>query len=163
MSYALLRACRIVTLGGLMLAATASSAHDFKAGSIEISHPFARATTSAMPNGAAYMVLTNRGTTADRLLSATTPVAAEVMLHMNVKSGDVIEMRHVATLDLPAGQKAELSPAGAFHLMLMGLKQPLKLGTVFPLTLVFEKAGATQVTVTVERAGSMGPVAGQHH
>ena len=163
MSHAFLRACRALSVAALLMAAPSVLAHEFKAGSIVIDHPFARATTSRMPNGAAYMVLTNQGATPDRLLSASTPVATEVMLHMNVKSGDVIEMHHVATLDIPAGQKAELSPAGAFHLMLMGLKQPLKLGTVFPMTLIFEKAGETQVMIAVERAGAMGPTAGQRH
>ncbi len=138
-------------------------AHDFKAGTVTIDHPFARATTSAMTTGAAYMVLANKGAQPDRLLSASTPIADGVMLHMNVKKGTVVEMHHIMALDLPAGQTVALSPAGSFHLMLMGLKQPLKVGAVFPLTLTFEKAGETQVMVTVERAGSMGPAAGQHH
>lgn len=148
---------------GLTLAAGAAEAHDFKAGPITINHPFARATTSSMSNGAAYMVLTNTGAAADRLLSAAAPVAERVELHMNVKKDTVVEMHHIGALDLQPGQKAELSPAGTFHLMLMGLKQPLKLGSSFPLTLTFEKAGAVTVTVTVERAGSTGPAAGQHH
>ncbi len=163
MSNLFARACQTLSLIALLGSASAALAHEFKAGEIEISHPFARATISSAPNGAAYMVLTNKGLTADRLLSAFSPVASEVMLHMNIKSGSVMEMRHVAALDLPPGQKAELSPAGAYHLMLTGLKQPLKVGTVFPLTLVFEKAGEAQVMVAVERAGSMGPAVGQHH
>ncbi len=146
-----------------LLAGLPALAHDFKAGAVTINHPFARATTSTMTTGAAYMVLANTGPQADRLLSASTPVADSVMLHMNVKKGAVVEMHHVTTLDLPAGQTVALSPAGSFHLMLMGLKQPLKLGAAFPLTLVFEKAGETQVMVTVERAGSMGPAAGKPH
>lgn len=148
---------------GLALIASPALAHEFKAGAITIDHPFARATTSSMSNGAAYMVLTNKGTEGDRLLSASAPVAAAVELHMNVKKGTVVEMHHVTALDLPAGAKADLSPAGTYHLMLMRLKQPLKLGSSFPMTLVFEKAGTVEVSVTVERAGSSGPQAGQHH
>lgn len=147
----------------LTLTASLANAHEFKAGPIAIEHPFARATTSSMNNGAAYLVLTNTGGTADRLLSASAPVAEKTELHMNVKKDTVVEMRHIDALDLPAGQKAELSPAGSFHLMLMGLKQPLKLGSSFPLTLTFEKAGSVTVTVTVERAGSTGPMPGQAH
>lgn len=148
---------------GLTLTAATAHAHEFKAGPITIDHPFARATTRSMSNGAAYMVLTNTGALADRLLAATAPVAERVELHMNVKKDTVVEMHHIGALDLQPGQKAELSPAGTFHLMLMGLKQPLTLGSSFPLTLTFEKAGAVTVTVTVERAGSTGPTAGQHH
>ncbi len=149
---------------GVAFTAAPTLAHEFKAGAIAIDHPFARATTSSMSNGAAYMVLANQGTSGDRLLSASAPtVAAAVELHMNIKKGTVVEMHHVTALDLPAGARADLSPAGTYHLMLMGLKQPLKLGTSFPMTLVFEKAGTVEVSVTVERAGSSGPKAGQHH
>jgi periplasmic copper chaperone A len=150
-------------VGVSLLMGLPALAHDFKAGAITIDHPFARATTSMMTTGAAYMVLANTGPQADRLLSASTPVAEAVMLHMNVKKGAVVEMHHISTLDLPAGQTVALSPAGSFHLMLMGLTQPLKLGAMFPLVLVFEKAGETQVMVTVERAGSMGPALGKAH
>lgn len=159
MSLSFLRAALL----GLTLTAGAVDAHEFKAGPITIDHPFARATTRSMSNGAAYMVLTNTGAAADRLLSAAAPVAERVELHMNVKKDTVVEMHHIGALDLQPGQKAELSPAGTFHLMLMGLKQPLTLGSSFPLTLTFEKAGAVTVTVMVERAGSTGPTAGQHH
>jgi copper(I)-binding protein len=64
-------------------------------------------------------------------------------------------MRPLAGIDLPAGQKIALKP-GATHIMLVGLKEPLRAGQSFPLTLYFEKAGAKEVTVTVEKAGAMG-------
>ena len=57
---------------------------------------------------------------------------------------------------LPAGQEVALKP-GATHIMLLGLTRPLRPGQSFPLTLVFEKAGTRAVTVSVEKAGAMGP------
>ena len=56
---------------------------------------------------------------------------------------------YVSELTISAGKKVELKPGG-YHLMLMGLKAPLKDGEKLPLTLKFEKAGAVVVTVNVE-------------
>ena len=70
--------------------------------------------------------------------------------------GGVMKMRSLAAIDLPAGQAVVLKP-GATHIMLMGLKQPLRAGESFPLTLEFEKAGKREVNVTVEKAGATGP------
>jgi copper(I)-binding protein len=71
--------------------------------------------------------------------------------------GDVMRMRQVDAIDVPAGQAVELKP-GSFHLMLMGLKAPLKAGDRFPLTLKFEKAGEVKVDVAVQT----GPAAAEH-
>jgi periplasmic copper chaperone A len=65
-------------------------------------------------------------------------------------------MRQVAGIDLPAGTPVTLKP-GAFHIMLLGLKQPLHKGETFSLTLEFAKAGKREVDVTVESIASMGP------
>ena len=66
-----------------------------------------------------------------------------------------MKMRPVAGgIELPAGQTVELKP-GSLHVMLFDLKQPLKEGDSFPLTLAFEKEGAREVTVRVEKIGAM--------
>jgi len=83
------------------------------------------------------------------LLSATTAVAAAVQMHTMAMDGDVMTMREVDAVDLGAGQTVEFKPGG-FHLMLMGLKAPLKLGDKFPMTLRFEKAGKVEVMVHVQ-------------
>jgi copper(I)-binding protein len=72
----------------------------------------------------------------------------------------VMKMRQVDGIDLPAGKTVALKPGG-YHIMLTGLAQPLAAGQSFPLTLDFAKAGARQVTVSVEKIGSMGPAASQ--
>jgi copper(I)-binding protein len=70
-----------------------------------------------------------------------------------------MQMRPLAGVDLPAGQKVTLKPGG-MHIMLVGLRQPLKQGDSFPLTLSFEKAGRKEVTVAIQGPGAMGPQAG---
>ena len=74
--------------------------------------------------------------------------AQRVELHsMNMK-GDVMEMRQVDAIELPAGKTVELKPGG-LHLMFMGLKQPLAVGSKVPVTLRFEKAGDVNVEFDV--------------
>lgn len=123
------------------------------AGSIRIQQPFARATPAKV--GGAFMVLQNGGTAADRLLKVESPIAASVELHTHVKDGEAMRMRPVEAIALPAGGEARLEPGG-HHIMLIGLKQPLKEGMHFPLTLTFEKAGRITVEVPVQKAGAGG-------
>ncbi len=68
----------------------------------------------------------------------------------------VMKMRPVDGLDLPAGKPVTLKPGG-YHIMLTGLAKPLQEGQSFPLTLEFAKAGAREVTVSVQKVGAMGP------
>lgn len=121
---------------------------------LEINDAWARATPGKSENGAAY--LTIQSPTADRLVSASSPVAKKAELHTMSMQGMVMKMRPIAGLDIPAGQPVALKPGGE-HIMLMGLHQPLHEGQSFPLTIDFEKAGPRTVTVTVEKAGAKGP------
>jgi periplasmic copper chaperone A len=125
-------------------------------GAADISDAWARATPGMAETGAAY--LTIRSPTADRLTGGSTPVARQVELHSNMIEGGVIKMRKLAAIDLLPDQAVTLQP-GALHLMLVGLREPLRPGQSFPLTLHFEKAGTREVTVSVGRVGAMAP----HH
>ena len=156
-------------LAGLALAAAAAAtaftalppparAHGFQLGAIAIGHPWARATAPGQPGGAGYLSLDNRGA-ADRLLSARAAVAERVELHAMWMDGDVMRMRQRDAIDLPAGEKVDFKPGGT-HLMLVGLKAPLKAGDRFPLTLTFEKAGTVEVVVNVEAASAPAAAAG---
>ncbi|MDP2227481.1 MAG: copper chaperone PCu(A)C [Moraxellaceae bacterium] len=80
------------------------------------------------------------GSNDDVLVAAESPVAAVTELHSMKSEGGLMEMRHVPTLLMPAGQRLEFAPGG-YHLMLIQLKQPLKAGDKVPFTLVFAKAG----------------------
>ena len=130
---------------GVLLAMPAL-AHEYKLGSLEIEHPWAR--PSNVQNGAAYMTITTMGKDSDRLVSVTSPVADAVELHTHIMDGNIMRMRPVDGIDVMPGKPTELKPGG-FHVMLLGLKHPLVAGSTFPLTLTFEKAGSMSVDVAV--------------
>jgi hypothetical protein len=139
-------------LCGLALLATTglTAAHDYKLGSIKIDHPWARATAAGQTAGGGYARFDNAGA-ADRLISATSAAAERVELHEMKMDGDVMRMRQLDGIDLPAGKSVELKPGG-YHIMFIGLKKPLAEGSKFPLKLKFEKAGEVTVDVKVESA-----------
>lgn len=136
-----------------VFSSSAVFAHDYTVGSIKIDHPWSRATVAGIPNGVAYFVLENKGDSDDRLVSAASPVAAKVELHTHLKEGEIVRMRQVDAVDIPAGETVALEP-GSFHVMLMGLKEPLEQGDSFPLTLEFDQAGSVTVDVTIDLMGS---------
>jgi periplasmic copper chaperone A len=146
---------KLVFLTALIAAAPAVLAQSGGNAKINVEKPYARATPAGAMSGAAYMTLTNKTQTADRLTGASSDVAGKVQIHeMKVVDG-VMKMREVAGgLAIPAGGSVVLKP-GSYHVMLMGLKKPLVAGQSFPLTLTFAKAGNISVIVPVEAMGAM--------
>ena len=132
----------------LALSGMAAVAHEFKLGEIAIGHPYSRTTAPGQSTGGAYLRLENRGP-ADKLVSASTPVAQGIEMHEMRMAGETMQMREVGVIDLPSNRPVVLQPGG-LHLMLVGLKAPLKNGDQFPLTLRFQKAGEVTVDVVVE-------------
>jgi copper(I)-binding protein len=130
------------------------------AADLTVEQPWARATPGRAPTGAAYLTLVNRGKDDDRLLGVASAAAARAELHgsqaASGHAGHVMEMRPVAEVEVKAGQSVVLKP-DAMHVMLVGLKAPLKEGERFQLTLRFAKAGEIQVEVPVAKAGAMSP------
>lgn len=114
---------------------------------------WARAGTS---NSAAYLTVHNGQRAGDRLLGAASPAARTVSIHNSVMDGGVMRMRPAGVLGVRAGGWLEMKPGG-LHVMLMGLKAPLRPGTRLPLTLRFERAGNVQVSLPVLPPGSSGP------
>ncbi|MFG0673132.1 copper chaperone PCu(A)C, partial [Delftia sp. WSY_7] len=96
-----------------------------------------------------------------RLIGASTPAAARVELHEMKMEGDIMRMREVPFIELPAGQEVQLRHGQSHHLMLIGLTQPLREGDRFDLTLQFEKAGEYKVKVWVQQPKRM-PSGHQH-
>jgi len=145
----------------LLLAVLATPAAALAQGTspLRIEQPFARATAPTARAGSAYMTIVNGAASADRLLRAESPVAARVELHTVIKEGDVMRMREVPAIDVPANGKATLAPGG-LHIMLMELNAPLKAGDTAAITLVFEKAGRVEVAVPILPLGSA--PAGEH-
>lgn len=135
-----------------VFAAPAAHAHAYKAGSLDIHHPWARPSTGK--TGAVYFVLKNNGTTDDALVGVETDVAEKAQIHTMTMDGDVMRMRQLDKLDIPAGKTVAVAPGG-IHIMLIGLKAPLKSGDKFPMKLVFEKAGSVEVSVYVQTTEEM--------
>ena len=142
--------------GAAILIPTRASAHEITAGVLTISHPWARATASSAKTGALYLTVANKGAETDRLLGVSTEVAARCELHLSETAGDMMTMRMVDTVEVPAGGAATFAPQGA-HVMLMGLKAPLKKGASFPAVLHFEMAGDVAVEVTVQGIADLQP------
>jgi copper(I)-binding protein len=139
------------------LSATPSLAQQVKAGDLVIDHAWTRATPGGADVGIGYLTIENKGTAPDKLTGASTPAAAKAELHEMSMDNGVMKMRPVKDgLPIPPGQSVTLAPGG-LHLMLMGLKNPLKEGGKVPLTLQFEKAGKVDVTLDVQSVGAQQP------
>ncbi|MFG1361377.1 copper chaperone PCu(A)C [Xanthobacter pseudotagetidis] len=149
-------------MGAALLSGAGAIAHEFKAGSIEIGHPWSRATPAGAKVGAGYLVLKNGGA-ADRLVSATASFAGRVEIHEMAMKDGIMTMRPLADgLAVPAGGKVELKPGG-YHIMFMDLKEPLKEGALMDGTLTFEKAGTVKVQYKVEPVGAGADAGGHKH
>ena len=151
-----------MALAAILALAFPASAEAGKASAIEVTQPWARASAGAAKMGAAYLTLHNAGPAADRLVSASTPASASVEMHTVLKDGDILRMRPVAAIDIAAGSTTKLQPGG-YHLMLMGLKAPLKTGDHFPLELKFEHGGTRTVEVQVGQSVDAPEDHGGHH
>ncbi|WP_051303362.1 copper chaperone PCu(A)C [Comamonas composti] len=149
---------RLITLATAiaLCAAGTAFAHGYKAGPIEIDHPWSRATVAAVPTGVVYFVLRNPSQEEDRLVAVSTPAAEKAELHTHIRDGDVMRMRKVDAVEVAPASTTALEPGG-LHVMLIGLKQPLVKGKAFPLTLVFEEAGPVTVQVDVQGATDKAP------
>jgi copper(I)-binding protein len=147
MRHLVLAAALLVAVPGLARAQT-----------VQVENAWARATAAGAMSGGIFLTVTDTGAP-DRLLGASTPVAATAQLHETVNDNGVMRMRPVAGLPLEAGKPVVLKPGG-YHVMLMGLKQQLKPGDTFPVTLTFEKAAPVTATVTVGNAGASVPPMG---
>lgn len=143
-------ASRAIALAlALVLPAVPAVAEDATKGDLTILHPKARPNLPNRPT-AAYMMITNAGTDADRLIRATSTAFGTIEIHTVEKHGNVMKMLPVDAIEIPAGGEAMLAPGG-FHLMLFDSAKPFKIGETIPMTLTFERTGEIDVTVRVER------------
>jgi periplasmic copper chaperone A len=135
-------------------------AHDYRAGSLEIGHPWARATPKGATVAGGYLKITNKGSAADRLVTATSSAATRIEIHEMAMEGSTMRMRPLPNgLEIKPGETVELKP-GSFHLMFMDIKQPFEKGQRVKGSLTFEKAGTIEVEYAVEAAGA--PASGSH-
>jgi periplasmic copper chaperone A len=122
--------------------------HKFKVGQLTIDHPYTRSTAPGQKVAGGFMKIENKGT-ADQLISASSPVAGEMQLHTMAMDGNVMKMREVKSIDVPANGSVELKPGG-LHLMFIDLKSPLKASESVPVKLKFQKAGEVEVKMPVK-------------
>jgi copper(I)-binding protein len=128
--------------------------HGYKAGTLQISHPWTRATPAGAKVAGGYLVITNKGAVADRLKGGSTEAGTRIEVHEMAESEGVMRMRKLAEgLAIPPGATVELKPAG-YHLMILGLKQPLVEGEMVKATLLFEKAGPVEIELEVSAMGT---------
>lgn len=122
----------------------------------EVESAWARASIGTARPAAAYVTLVNTGSEAMRLVAVETPVAGRAEAHRTVRDGDVMRMEPARIVEVPAGAQVEFAPGG-LHIMLMDLKQPLKKGDSFPMTLRFDSGETIDFTVPILGPGSRGP------
>ncbi|MCO6414682.1 copper chaperone PCu(A)C [Siccirubricoccus sp. KC 17139] len=152
---------RLILAAALLAVARLPGARAQQAGGITISAPWSRAAGRG-GTGAGFLTIANAGSAPDRLVSASSPLARATEIHTHVREGDVMRMRAVPAIEIPAGGSVTLQPGG-FHLMLIGLSRAVEAGESLPVTLVFERAGPVQVALAVQSAGARGPGMGHGH
>jgi copper(I)-binding protein len=149
-----------LALGALL--STPVAAHDYKAGTLVIRHPWTRATPQGAPVGGGYAVIENSGDQPDKLTGGSFAASAGFAIHLMSMKDGVMSMAPVeGGLEIPAHAQVELNPS-AVHLMFTGLKQQLKKGDEVDGTLVFEKAGTVNVQFKVESLGAKAPERDDH-
>ena len=120
-----------------LAAALASAPAWAQSAAVQVEGAWARASVQGQKGTGAFMRLTAKD--GARLVRAESPAAGVAEVHEMKMDGDVMKMRAVPALDLPAGKTVELKP-GSYHIMLLDLKAPLAKGSAVPLTLVFQDA-----------------------
>ncbi len=123
---------------------------------IDIENPWSRATAPGAKLAAGYMVIRNRSASPDRLIGASSPLAARMETHVTVKDGEIVRMREVKGYDVPAKGSYELKPGGA-HLMFVDIRRPFKDGDKIPVTLRLQNAGEVKAEFQVSRSTAPPP------
>jgi copper(I)-binding protein len=152
-----------IILTGIFALSCSAHAYDYKVGALEIDHPWSRAVPKGATVAAGYVTIKNTGTEPDRLVGGSTPVAGKFEVHEMSMDKGIMKMRPVAGgVEIKPGETLELKPQ-SFHIMMMGLKQPIEKGKPFKGSLVFEKAGAVDVDFAVEAVGATPAAAAPAH
>ena len=137
-------AATALTLGAILALTPGVLAND-----VMVKEAFARASAFATAKaGVVYMTFTNNSAKADRLLSIATAASETAQVHESTEKDGVATMKPIEALEIPAGATVELKPGG-MHIMLSGLKAPLKKGDMIMLELKFELAGKVEVMAHV--------------
>jgi copper(I)-binding protein len=145
---------RLLTIVTIALCVGVSAmATDYKAGSIEISNPWSRATPKGAQTAIGYMTIKNNGVASDRLVGGSIDAADRFQLHAMIIEDGVAKMRELNSVEIKPGQIVEFKPGGD-HVMFVNLKLPFSKGDHIGGTLVFEHAGKVDVEYSVESIGA---------
>ncbi len=142
-----------IMFSAIALASQVTMAHGVKCGDLNIAHPYSTPTIGSGNTGAVYfMNIKNNGKDVDQLIGARTDASSSVEIHEMSLENNIMKMRAIPEVQLPSGFEVTFKhgQANGYHLMLIDLKKPLKLGDKFPMTLKFKKAGECQAEVWVE-------------
>jgi copper(I)-binding protein len=137
---------------GFLLVAQAQT---FNLGSVAVENAYTRATAPGQQVAGGFLKIENKANIPDQLVSASSPAAGEVQLHEMAMDGNVMKMRQVKDIPIPAGGSVELKPGG-YHLMFLNLKGPFVAGQTVPVKLKFAKAGEMELKLPVNAVGSSG-------
>lgn len=131
-------ACALSLASSLTLLSMAALA---QTAPVKVEEAWVRATVQGQKGTGAFMSLTAKEGMA--LVGVSSPIAGVAEVHEMKMEGDIMKMRAVTTLDLPAGKKVDLKPGG-YHVMLMDLKAPLAKDSTVPVTLTFKNVKGVQ-------------------
>lgn len=142
---------------------SAPASTSVKLGMLMIEAPWTRATPAGAKVAGGYMTIINSGTTPDRLIGGSFPLAGRFEVHEMATTNGVMTMRELAKgLEIPPGAKIELKPGG-LHVMFFDLKSQLREGQPVKGTLLFEKAGTVEVEYRVAPVGARAPAGAHAH
>ena len=150
----------------LLTAALVSTFATVVSAQVDISDAWVRATVQGQKATGAFMNLTAKADT--RLVGVKSSAAAVAEIHEMKMDKDVMRMQRLTSLPLPAGKTISLKPGG-YHVMFMGLKEPLPVDSHVELTLMFEDAKGVKSqqelhVMTMRNApGAQGKPADAHH
>ena len=147
-------------LKALMLASIALSPLAHAASDIMLSHNYARATPPSAATSAVFTEIMNHSATDRVIVSASTEAAGKVELHDVIKDGDVMKMRQVEQITVPANSMVELKP-GSLHIMLFDLKKPLVEGENIDVKLTFANGEEQTVSAPIKKV--MSGMSHKHH
>ncbi|WP_318886444.1 copper chaperone PCu(A)C [Sinorhizobium meliloti] len=134
--------------------AVSTNAHDFKAGTIEIKHPWSKVAPPVAPVLGGYVTIVNSGTEPDRLLGGSSSIAERFEIHESKTENGVAKMRPLKDgLVIRPGETVKLEPGGSAHIMFVKPSKRPAAGEKFAGTLMFEKAGAVNVEFAVQAMG----------
>ena len=141
----------LITLS-LITISSSVLAYEYKIGKLEIDHSYIRATTGINVS-AGFMTIENEGDQSDKLLSVTdVSFAKQVEIHETTMDNNVMKMRPLNQgLTIPAKSKVQLKP-GSYHIMFMGLTEPIVKNKKYKASLNFEQSGSITIEFSAEEA-----------